>query len=430
MKGELYIGGKGVAEGYLNDKEKTEASFIDHPDFGRIYRTGDMGVLTQEGYIEFLGRKDHQIKVRGYRVELGEIESVILEHRQVRNAVVINQKDARNQDVLYAYVAGHQSLPPTDLKEFLSRKMPEYMIPSYIVQIEEVPLTGNGKVDRKKLLALDVTDQASIGRKIKEPRTEIERDLVDIWKSVLKTDEISIDDNFFELGGNSISLSNVYTKIEKKYSDLNIIDLFKYQKISELSHFISDMKEENKNLKLKSVKLPPKILANRKDNKNEKTIILEKQLDIKVKTDLEEVNNKVINTFLYLFSNFIENDKYYVSLLKSSYIDLEKIYIEEYSDLTGFIKNIEENNIKRKIVSKITLRSNLGFERDNAHINVLIVDKQKIKNNISESYEFIFSYLVNDNNINLELTFKNNKLQEISVENFFNTYINIISGLI
>ncbi|MEC2314446.1 amino acid adenylation domain-containing protein, partial [Bacillus velezensis] len=201
VKGELYIGGKGVAEGYLNDKEKTEASFIDHPDFGRIYRTGDMGVLTQEGYIEFLGRKDHQIKVRGYRVELGEIESVILEHRQVRNAVVINQKDARNQDVLYAYVTGHQSLPPTDLKEFLSLKVPEYMIPSYIVQIEEVPLTSNGKVDRKKLLALDVTDQASIGRKIKEPRTEIERDLVGIWKSVLKTNEISIDDNFFELGG-------------------------------------------------------------------------------------------------------------------------------------------------------------------------------------------------------------------------------------
>ncbi|MDM5201595.1 phosphopantetheine-binding protein, partial [Bacillus velezensis] len=277
---------------------------------------------------------------------------------------------------------------------------------------------------------LDVTDQASIGRKIKEPRTEIERDLVDIWKSVLKTDEISIDDNFFELGGNSISLSNVYTKIEKKYSDLNIVDLFKYQKISELSHFIRDMKEENKNLKLKSVKLPPKILANRKDNKNEKTIILEKQLDIKVKNGLEEVNNKVINTFLYLFSNFIENDEYYVSILKMSNIDLEKINIEEYSDLTEFIKNIEENNIKRKIVSKITLRSNLGFERDNAHINVLIVDKQKVKNNISESYEFIFTYLVNDKNVNLELIFKNNKLREISVEKFFNTYINIISDLI
>ncbi|WP_139138470.1 acyl carrier protein, partial [Bacillus velezensis] len=236
--------------------------------------------------------------------------------------------------------------------------------------------------------------------------------------------------NFFELGGNSISLSNVYTKIEKKYSDLNIVDLFKYQKISELSHFIRDMKEENKNLKLKSVKLPPKILANRKDNKNEKTIILEKQLDIKVKNGLEEVNNKVINTFLYLFSNFIENDEYYVSILKMSNIDLEKINIEEYSDLTEFIKNIEENNIKRKIVSKITLRSNLGFERDNAHINVLIVDKQKVKNNISESYEFIFTYLVNDKNVNLELIFKNNKLREISVEKFFNIYINIISDLI
>ncbi|NUI70701.1 acyl carrier protein, partial [Bacillus amyloliquefaciens] len=253
-------------------------------------------------------------------------------------------------------------------------------------------------------------------------------DLVDIWKSVLKTDEISIDDNFFELGGNSISLSNIYTKIEKKYSDLNIVDLFKYQKISELSHFISVMKEENKNSKLKPVKLPPKILANRKDNKNEKTIILEKQL--KIKFNNLEVSNKVINTFLYLFSNFIENDEYYVSLLKSSYIDLEKINIEEYSDLTEFIKNIEENKIKRKTVSKINLRSNLGLERDNAHINVLIIDKQKVKNNISESYEFIFSYLVNDNHINLELIFKNNKLREISVEKFFNTYINIISDLI
>ncbi|WP_425122768.1 hypothetical protein, partial [Bacillus velezensis] len=140
--------------------------------------------------------------------------------------------------------------------------------------------------------------------------------------------------------------------------------------------------------------------------------------------------NKVINTFLYLFSNFIENDEYYVSLLKSSYIDLEKINIEEYSDLTEFIKNIEENKIKRKTVSKINLRSNLGLERDNAHINVLIIDKQKVENNISESYEFIFSYLVNDNNINLELIFKNNKLREISVEKFFNTYINIISDLI
>ncbi|MCC2533676.1 phosphopantetheine-binding protein, partial [Bacillus velezensis] len=201
----------------------------------------------QEGYIEFLGRKDHQIKVRGYRVELGEIESVILEHRQVRNAVVINQKDARNQDVLYAYVAGHQSLPPTDLKEFLSLKVPEYMIPSYIVQIEEVPLTSNGKVDRKKLLALDVTDQASIGRKIKEPRTEIERDLVDIWKSVLKTDEISIDDNFFELGGNSILIINLITAIEDRlFIKLDFKNFISNSTIEKLAKVISVSERKSK----------------------------------------------------------------------------------------------------------------------------------------------------------------------------------------
>ncbi|MFU8713280.1 phosphopantetheine-binding protein, partial [Bacillus velezensis] len=136
---------------------------------------------------------------------------------------------------------------PTDLKEFLSLKVPEYMIPSYIVQIEEVPLTSNGKVDRKKLLALDVTDQASIGRKIKEPRTEIERDLVDIWKSVLKTDEISIDDNFFELGGNSILIINLITAIEDRlFIKLDFKNFISNSTIEKLAKVISVSERKSK----------------------------------------------------------------------------------------------------------------------------------------------------------------------------------------
>ncbi|WP_141292228.1 non-ribosomal peptide synthetase, partial [Bacillus atrophaeus] len=193
VKGELYIGGKGVAEGYLNAKEKTEASFIEHPSYGRLYKTGDVGVFTQEGYIEFQGRKDHQIKIRGYRVELGEIESVILEHRKVKNVTVINRKDKRNQDVLCAYVVGNQSLDINELKTFIGSQVPIYMVPTYIVQIEEIPLTGNGKVDRKRLLEKEITDQDQIIKKaIKQARTETEKKLVEIWRNVLDVEDISI----------------------------------------------------------------------------------------------------------------------------------------------------------------------------------------------------------------------------------------------
>ncbi|MGR6000910.1 AMP-binding enzyme [Bacillus cereus] len=156
VEGELYIGGIGLAQGYKNDDIKTKNAFIEHPTFGRLYKTGDYGVLRKEGYIEFLGRKDQQIKIRGYRVELGEVSNQLLEHKNVQQAVVIDQVDSNGKKFLCAYIVVDDEKVMETIREYLAQKLPEYMIPQYFVKLEQLPLTPNGKIDRKVLLALEI----------------------------------------------------------------------------------------------------------------------------------------------------------------------------------------------------------------------------------------------------------------------------------
>ncbi|WP_153018833.1 AMP-binding enzyme, partial [Bacillus cereus] len=148
VEGELYIGGIGLAQGYKNDDIKTKNAFIEHPTFGRLYKTGDYGVLRKEGYIEFLGRKDQQIKIRGYRVELGEVSNQLLEHKNVQQAVVIDQVDSNGKKFLCAYIVVDDEKVMETIREYLAQKLPEYMIPQYFVKLEQLPLTPNGKIDR------------------------------------------------------------------------------------------------------------------------------------------------------------------------------------------------------------------------------------------------------------------------------------------
>lgn len=149
--GELYIGGVGVAEGYLNSEEKTKNAFIIHEKYGRLYRTGDYGVLHNEGYIEFLGRKDSQVKIRGHRIELGEIENVLNQKDGVKNSIVADRTDNTGRKYLVAYVVQEGNLNKEELNEHLSKSLPEYMVPTFYVKVDQIPLSPNGKVDRKAL---------------------------------------------------------------------------------------------------------------------------------------------------------------------------------------------------------------------------------------------------------------------------------------
>ncbi|MGH9775269.1 MAG: non-ribosomal peptide synthetase [Candidatus Acidiferrales bacterium] len=220
VPGELCIGGTGVARGYLNRPELTAEKFIPNPFHNgeRIYRTGDLARFSPDGSLEYLGRTDHQMKIRGHRVEPGEIESVLLGCRGVREAVVVAQ-GATSADVrLVAYwTAAHTPAPPaSDLRNALLKKLPVHMVPSAFVQLDSIPVTPSGKVDRK-LLSARTGMESPMGTCFLAPRDETENRLAAIWKDTLSLPEIGIEDDFFELGGHSLLVAKLSSRIEKEF---------------------------------------------------------------------------------------------------------------------------------------------------------------------------------------------------------------------
>jgi amino acid adenylation domain-containing protein len=220
VAGELYIGGAGVAAGYLNDPVQTAARFV--PDLfsadpdSRLYRTGDLARYLPDGNVEFLGRGDHQVKVRGYRIELGEIESALTEHPLIRQAIVILRHDG-GRERLVAYVISSKLRPgnTTEITEFLKQRLPDYMVPAPIVVMRAFPTTPNGKVDRA---ALPVPEEAEgANRIVIAPQTFVEIELAKIWASLLKIEELSVHDDFFDLGGHSLLATQVVSRIRKTF---------------------------------------------------------------------------------------------------------------------------------------------------------------------------------------------------------------------
>ncbi|HEY9061411.1 MAG TPA: amino acid adenylation domain-containing protein, partial [Pseudobacteroides sp.] len=216
VQGELFIGGVGLAKGYMNDEEKTKNAFMVHPQYGNLYKTGDYGVMHKEGYIEFLGRKDHQVKIRGHRIELGEIESSLLRHESVRNAVVVDLKDKNGKKYLCAYIVSEEKLNIQDLKNHVSVELPEYMVPSYFVHINEVPLTPNGKVNRKALPEPD-TSCSGGGSQYIVPTSTVEIKLAEICQVLADKDRISVNENFFDLGLDSIKVITLVARIQSEF---------------------------------------------------------------------------------------------------------------------------------------------------------------------------------------------------------------------
>ena len=224
IPGELYIGGDGLARGYLNSPELTAEKFIPHPcsaePGARLYKTGDLARYLADGSIEFLGRLDQQVKIRGFRIELGEIESVLGQHPAIREAVVIVREDIPGDKRLVAYMVEEEQLDRehllSDLRGFVRAKLPEYMVPSAFVVLDAMPLTPNGKVDRRAL-PLPGHSSAELTGKVEAARTPTEELLVGIWSEVLGVKEVSIHDNFFDLGGHSLLATVLISRIRNAF---------------------------------------------------------------------------------------------------------------------------------------------------------------------------------------------------------------------
>jgi amino acid adenylation domain-containing protein len=244
VPGELHIGGIGLARGYLNRPEMTAEKFIPNPFSDepgtRLYKTGDLARYLPDGNIEFLGRIDHQVKVRGFRIELGEIETVLGRHPTVRETVVMARKDVLGDNRLVAYVVPNQKPAPTtnELRSFLKRKLPQYMVPSTFMFLDALPLTPNGKVDRRALPAPDRV-RPELERAFVAPRTPIEEMLAGIWAEVLGLEEVGIHDNFFELGGHSLVATQVMYRVRAASRvELSLRSLFERPTVAGLAEYV------------------------------------------------------------------------------------------------------------------------------------------------------------------------------------------------
>ncbi|HEU4834641.1 MAG TPA: amino acid adenylation domain-containing protein, partial [Pyrinomonadaceae bacterium] len=249
VSGELYIGGDGLARGYLNRPGLTAEKFVPHPFSeragARLYRTGDVGRWLSDGSIEFLGRVDEQVKLRGFRIELGEIEVALQQYPGLREAVVVVREAAPQQKQLVAYVVAHEneSLTTAELREHLKGLLPEYMIPQAFVSLNEIPLTPNGKVDRRAL----PQPESEVERAAMAARTPVEEVLVGIWSEVLGV-AVGVADDFFELGGHSLLATQVVSRARAAFGvELALRELFENPTIQELAAVVERTlaREEN-----------------------------------------------------------------------------------------------------------------------------------------------------------------------------------------
>jgi amino acid adenylation domain-containing protein len=249
VPGELWIGGDGLARGYLGRPDLTADRFVPDPfgrPGGRLYRTGDLARWLPGGELEFLGRLDHQVKIRGFRIEPGEIEAVLERHPEVAQSVVVAREDAPGDQRLVAYMVARPEAPPAaaELREWLRGELPQYMLPAAFVVLEKLPLTPNGKVDRKALPAPDPA-QAAPAPDYVAPRTSTERLICSVWQEVLGMEKVGLRHNFFDLGGHSLLLVRVLGRLraELSRSDLTLVHLFNYPDVDSLARFLTGQDE-------------------------------------------------------------------------------------------------------------------------------------------------------------------------------------------
>jgi len=246
--GELYVGGAGVSRGYLNQPALTAEKFVPDPfsdiPEARLYRTGDLARWLPDGSIAYLGRIDEQVKIHGHRIEPGEIENVLLQYPDVKQAVVLMQTKSTGDKYLVAYIVPGHAFDKEALAEYLKGRLPAYMIPSQLVTLEKIPLSSSGKADRKALLALegDSLDAAAYVA----PANETEQQLLDIWERFLQRKQISTTANFFELGGHSLLASRVVTAIRSTLRiELSITSFFQYPTIAKMAAYLIGKDKED-----------------------------------------------------------------------------------------------------------------------------------------------------------------------------------------
>ncbi|WP_426334115.1 amino acid adenylation domain-containing protein [Paenibacillus silvae] len=242
VQGELFVGGDGVTRGYLNRPDLTAAKYVEHPDFPgrRLYRTGDVCRLREDGQMEYFGRTDDQVKVRGYRIELGEIKAALLKIKGIRDAAVSVRGEQQAKQLCAHYVS-ETDVTQRSIRENLASHLPEYMVPTHLIQVSTIPLTINGKIDYSALPMENSMKEESHFRVA--PVSETEQQLAEIWCEILELDTVGVTDHFYERGGDSLKLIQIYTRLTQTGYDFSINDMFKFPTIRSLCTHLDQLVE-------------------------------------------------------------------------------------------------------------------------------------------------------------------------------------------
>ncbi|HAK42179.1 MAG TPA: hypothetical protein DCM59_05020, partial [Clostridium sp.] len=351
--GEIYIRTPFMTAGYCNDRNFNKKVFIKNPlkddQNDLVYKTGDLGKRSPDGDIQVLGRIDNQIKIRGMRVELGEIENRILKYEAIKEVVVL----AIGEDIdkmLYAYITAYEKIEALELKNFLKKDLPEYMIPIKFVQLDKMPLNSNGKIDLKKLMRLYANN--IIKKDYQKPKNKIEEDILKIWNEILAIDNISTDDNFFELGGHSLKAAALTAKFYKNLNiQIPINKIFEHPTISELAEIVSGLS-------------------------------IDKYIDIEALDEKPYYNISNSQKSIYVLQSFDKNNTVYnmpITLMLKGKIDVKKVenifikVINRHESLrTSFhlIDGIPMQKINKQVDFKITYV--ISNEEDNIEIDKYI----------------------------------------------------------
>lgn len=282
--GELYVGGNGLARGYLNQPSLTAERFVPNPfsqEMGaRLYKTGDLGRRLHGGKIEFLGRADSQVKIRGYRIELGEIESVLAQHHAVRDVAVIARKDALVGPQLFAYIVPNdvQAELAAELREYAAKKLPDYMMPSAFLMLDAMPLTGSGKVDRLALPAPELLRLGAEG-KFNPPQTHVEEIVAGIWAHLLGLDRVGRDGNFFSLGGHSLLATQVIIQLRETFEvEIPLVSLFEAPTVVSLAEKIEAAMKPGNELSAPPIQPQPRGGASPLSYEQQRMWMLEKMI--------------------------------------------------------------------------------------------------------------------------------------------------------
>ncbi|GAA0193617.1 hypothetical protein GCM10009122_56500 [Fulvivirga kasyanovii] len=243
--GEIVVGGRGVTRGYLNLPELTAGRFVPDP-FNKgqyLYLSGDLGVMLSSGDIIYQGRRDNQVKVRGFRIEIAEIEKTMLSHPDIAQATVVLKENGDSKDLL-AYYTGKTHIKGTQLRAYLVQKIPEYMVPSSFIYTPAFPLTHNGKIDKKALL--QITGENDEDRASRMPQSQVDKDIAHIWEDVLGKSSVSLDDNFFTIGGDSLKATKIISRAHKELgAKINLSDIFKNPTIGQLGAHIKKLQVQH-----------------------------------------------------------------------------------------------------------------------------------------------------------------------------------------